>query len=211
MKSSSSNIPKLVECTNEIKGIWVVRWGVEQQVSTDENKSTQYAYQEERFTYLPSFKEVADAIIASNIDATAQELTEIIDVVGEDVEAVKSLLQYSIDKYDQSDEVNSFSVNGMKMWLDKQTRTSLSYTISVEKQNKSDHTTLWYEGLPPVSFEFEIEQLKQMLNALELYAKETYNVTQRHKAEVCALKTIDEVLSFDIKADYPDKLEFTVQ
>lgn len=210
MKSSSSNQPILVECTNKSMGIYVVRWGVEQQKPTEENKSIQYAYQEERFTHLPAFNEVVKAIMDSNVDATSQELSEIIDVVGEDIDAAKNLIQHYIDKYDKSDEVNNFSVNGMEMWLDKQTRTSLSYTISVEEKNKSSHTTLWYEGTPPISFEFEIEQFKQMLDALELYAKATYNVTQQHKAEVCELETIDEVLNFDIKADYPAKIEFTV-
>lgn len=210
MKSSSSNQPILVECTNKSMGIYVVRWGVEQQKPTEENKSIQYAYQEERFTHLPAFNEVVKAIMDSNVDATSQELSEIIGVVGEDIDAAKNLIQHYIDKYDKSDEVNNFSVNGMEMWLDKQTRTSLSYTISVEEKNKSSHTTLWYEGTPPVSFEFEIEQFKQMLDALELYAKATYNVTQQHKAEVCELETIDEVLNFDIKADYPAKIEFTV-
>lgn len=210
MKSSSSNQPILVECTNKSMGIYVVRWGVKEQEPTEEHESIQYAYQEERFTHLPAFSEVANAIIESGINATQEELATIIDVVGEDIDAAKNLIQHYIDKFDKSEEVNSFSVNGMKMWLDKQTRTSLSYTVSVEKENKSSHTTLWYEGTPPVSFDFEIEQFEQMLNALELYAKATYNVTQQHKAEVCVLETIDEVLNFDIKADYPEKIEFTV-
>lgn len=209
MKSSSNNIPKLVECTNENSNVWVVRWGIKQQQRDDEQESLQYVYQEKRFGHLPAFKEVAEAILESGEFASADELKGIITVAGEDLEVAKNLIQARIDLYDKSDAVNQLSVNGMNIWLDKQTRTSLSYTISVEEQNGIDQTTLWYEGLPPVSFTLKINQLKQMLSALELYAKETYNVTQNHKAEVCQLTTVNEVLDFDIAAGYPEKLSFT--
>lgn len=208
---SSNNRPQLVECTNKHVNVWMVRWGVEQQETEDEKKSVQFVYQEKRFTaHFPTFEEIVDAILESGVSATAQELTEIIETVGEDLNAAKKLVLANIDMYDRSDNVNHFSVNGYNMWLDKQTRTSLSYTISVEEQTRSDNkTTLWYEGEPPVSFVLPIELLKQMLSSLELYAKDTYNITQNHKAQVCQLNSVKEIINFDITADYPEKLNFT--
>jgi len=101
----------------------------------------------------------------------------------------------------------------MTMWLDKPTRTSLSYTISVEEANTEENnptTRLWYAGVPPVSFDIPTEQLKLMLAKLELYAKATYDITQSHKAAVYALETVEDVLNFDIRADYPEKLAFSL-
>lgn len=35
-------------------------------------------------------------------------------------------------------------------------------------------------------------------------------ITERHKTEVMALKTYDEVMAFDITADYPEKIELNI-
>lgn len=52
--------------------------------------------------------------------------------------------------------------------------------------------------------------LKMLIANIESYAKDCYNVTERHKIEVNALKTYDEVMSYDITADYPEKIELNI-
>lgn len=47
-----------------------------------------------------------------------------------------------------------------------------------------------------------------MLNALELYALNCYNVTQSHIAAVRLLQTIEEIENYDYKSGYPVKLSF---
>ena len=47
-----------------------------------------------------------------------------------------------------------------------------------------------------------------MLNVLEMYALECYNVTQSHIAAVKALDTIEEIESYDYTVGYPKKLSF---
>lgn len=132
------------------------------------------------------------------------------------LDEIKGILLAGIDYFDSSPEVNSFTVNGFPMWLDKQTRTSLSYTISVEEQvrNLTDDNTvttrLWYNGTPPVYFDIPTGRLKQMLAELEMYAKATYDVTQSHKATIYALNDAETILSFDIRADYPKRCAFTL-
>ena len=47
-----------------------------------------------------------------------------------------------------------------------------------------------------------------MLIALELYASECYDNTQRHLAEVAKLDTIEAVNAYDYTTGYPSKLAF---
>ena len=47
-----------------------------------------------------------------------------------------------------------------------------------------------------------------MLNALELYALNCYNVTQSHISAVKALQTIEEIENYDYTVGYPVKLSF---
>jgi hypothetical protein len=48
----------------------------------------------------------------------------------------------------------------------------------------------------------------QMLLAIEVYASECYDNTQRHIAAVDVLESIEEVESYDYRVGYPNKLEF---
>ena len=47
-----------------------------------------------------------------------------------------------------------------------------------------------------------------MLKDLEVYAKQTNNVTHQHKAEVIALTSIEDVEAYDVTNGYPEKLVF---
>lgn len=60
-------------------------------------------------------------------------------------EAKKRILK-EIDNYDTSDSVNSFYLNGTKVWLDKNTRVGLQNSIAIEKENGRSETTLWFNG-----------------------------------------------------------------
>ena len=114
----------------------------------------------------------------------------------------------AIEEYDSSPAVNGFYVSGFSMWLDKATRTSLAYTIDVEETAGGQITKLWYDSLPPVSFDLPISLMRAMLSQLEQYAKQTYNVTQAHKAAVFNLNTINEVENYEYTTGYPEKLNF---
>lgn len=126
------------------------------------------------------------------------------------LEELKHHKLLEIERYDAGEAVNQFVVNTVPMWLDKQTRSSLQYTIEVEEAAGVEVTKLWYEAVPPISFDIPISKLKQMLAALEQYAKDTYDTTQSHKASVFALETKDEVMNYDYQAGYPEKLVFTI-
>lgn len=113
--------------------------------------------------------------------------------------------------YEQDRLTEEFTVNGIPMWLDKTTRTSLiANTLPAEKAAGKTNTTLWYAGQPPIAIPVPIAWLEKNLAELELYAKATYDTTQRHLATVYSLSTIEEIEAYDHTGGYPEKLPFTL-
>lgn len=119
------------------------------------------------------------------------------------LELVKQKKLDDIIAYDTNEDVNSFILDGEKVWLDKDTRVGLMNSTNIQKAAGQETTTLWFEGK---SYTLPCDTAIQMLSALELYALECYNVTAQHKANVEALETIEEVEIYDYKTNYPEKL-----
>ena len=110
-----------------------------------------------------------------------------------------------IQIFGKSTNVNYFEIEGESMWLDKSTRVGLFNSISIEKNAGKTHTILWYDA---VKYVIPIPDALAMLNALELYALNCYNVTQSHIAAVRSLQTIEEIENYDYTIGYPVKLSF---
>lgn len=129
----------------------------------------------------------------------------------ENSEGVRARKLAAITVHDCSPEVNSFMIGGASMWLDRDTRVSLSRTIGIEAAAGALTTTIWYnDALPPVRFDLPIEAAQAMLSALEIYAKECFNATQAHRAAVYALDTTYQIEAYDHTAGYPEKLTFNL-
>ena len=112
-----------------------------------------------------------------------------------------------IEAYDKSAAVNSFLLNGESHWLDFNLRDRVFQGNERLKLMGRTDTTLWLDGM---CIELPIEQAQMLIANIEAYAKDCYNVTEHHKAEVKALKTYDEVMAYDITAGYPEKIEFNI-
>ena len=110
-----------------------------------------------------------------------------------------------IINYDSSEEVNTFYMQGARMWLDKATRAGLMLRLQAEQAMEKEMTTLWYGAN---QYSLPIGMAMQMLLAIEIYASECYDNTQRHLAEVDKLETKEEIESYDYRSGYPNKLEF---
>lgn len=108
-------------------------------------------------------------------------------------------------RYDSSEEVNAFYMRGERMWLDKATRAGLMLRLQAEQAMGKETTTLWYGA---TQYSLPIGVAMQMLLAIEIYASECYDNTQRHLAEVDKLETKEEIESYDYRVGYPEKLEF---
>lgn len=111
-----------------------------------------------------------------------------------------------ITAYDKSPSVNSFLLNDKQRWLDIDLRRSLSYSTNILKEDEEKTVDIWFDTECET---MNIENALYMLKTLEVYAKQTNNVTHQHKAEVMSLTSIAEVESYDITKDYPDKLVFS--
>lgn len=125
-----------------------------------------------------------------------------------DIEDVRRSKLSDIENYDTSEAVNSFIINNCTFWLSKADRVGLMHLFNVEKSLGKETTTLWvyneqFEGIP-------IDRAIKMLEMLEVYAFECYNVTKKHITEVEALNTIEDIEAYDITKGYPEKLNFNL-
>lgn len=126
------------------------------------------------------------------------------------LEQIKARKIAAIEAYDTSSAVNSFSINGVSMWIDRATRVSLRFTIAAYKAMGINEITLWTTGSIPASITLTVVPLENLLTELEIYAKLCYDNTARHKAEVQEYTTDIEVEEYDITAGYPTKLSRTI-
>lgn len=192
--------------------IYRVAWAKTMQVDKTEDgqekESSLCDYMLERYDYKPSMDFVLNDILASGEQASMEEIREISEGLGAEPLGYmrKAMLAY-IEKYDASSSVNAFELNGMEVWLDKATRVGLMNSTTIAKSMGQQKTTLW---LGSYQLEVDCDKAIQLLSALEMYALECFNVTASHKATVGELKTIEEVLTYDYKSGYPDKLKMEV-
>lgn len=121
------------------------------------------------------------------------------------LEKERTRIKGEILMYDSSFDVNAFYMQNIEMWLDKSTRTGLMLRLQAELAMGKVVTTLWYESQ---QFEIPIDNAVQMLYALEVYASQCYDNTQRHIANVSNLQTIEELKNYNYRDGYPEKLKF---
>lgn len=124
-----------------------------------------------------------------------------------DLQVTKTEVLRKIDEYDTSSNVNSFKLNGVDVWLSKDTRVGLMNSISIEKAAGKEQSVLWFNN---ICVAVNCDSAIQMLSALELYALNCYNKTAEHKVNVQNLSSIEEVHNYDYTQGYPSKLEFII-
>ena len=121
--------------------------------------------------------------------------------------AAQKMVQEQIDKYDTSPSVNGFMLNGLRVWLNKDTRVGLMNSTQIAKAMGKATTTLWFGGM---QIEVDCDKAIGLLSALEMYALECFNVTSAHKKAVAELNTVEEVLGYDYTKGYPEQLKMEV-
>ena len=121
--------------------------------------------------------------------------------------AAQKMVLEQIDKYDTSPSVNGFMLNGLRVWLNKDTRVGLMNSTSIAKAMGKTTTTLWFGGM---QIEVNCDKAIGLLSALEMYALECFNVTAAHKKAVAELNTVEEVLAYDYTKGYPEHLKMEV-
>ena len=187
---------------------WAKTMQIDKTEDAQEKESSLCNYMLERYNYKPSMDLVLNDILASGEQASMEEIKEISEGLGEEpLKYMKKAMLYYIDVYDLSSAVNSFVLNGMKVWLDKATRVGLMNSTTISKTSGQETIILWLDGL---KFVMDCDKAIQLLSALEMYALGCFNATASHKATVEKLKTIEEVEAYNYKAGYPKMLEMSV-
>jgi hypothetical protein len=110
-----------------------------------------------------------------------------------------------IETYDSSDAVEQFTINDVPMWLNHELRQQIRTSAESYSAMGAETMTKVFNG---AEFTFPITQWIQMLNALEVYAAEALNTTERHKNAVQAMTRRKDVEDYDYTTGYPEKLTF---
>jgi hypothetical protein len=121
------------------------------------------------------------------------------------IDTIKREKIKEIEHYDSSELVNIFYLQGKSIWVDKSTRVGLNLRFSSEEKKGLTETTLWYKG---ESFTLPLDMAKNMLLEVELYASECYDITQQHISNVNNITNKEDVLEYNYREGYPEKLDF---
>lgn len=121
------------------------------------------------------------------------------------VSLLKTKLKEEIGRYDKSTAVEDFSIGGVHLWLDSNLRTKVRENLETAQQKGEENVTLRYEGM---AFPMTVEMGWQLYYAVLDYARATWDVTQIHLSEVDSLASVEELLAYDYKGGYPEKLAF---
>lgn len=228
MKAESDVKPQLVE---RYQGLVRVNYDVSEEVREGMNgeKSTVYVYRMiELHDVNMSVDELTAILIADKYDKATQ-----IQMATDDDKKIKLALfttnciiyaknilgieptlsdvkekkLVEISAYDASSNVNSFTIGTTSLWLDRSMRATLMRRFEAEKSNNVTETTLWYGS---TTLKLPVATAITILNAIEIYACQCYDVTASHKAAVEALNSIEAIEKYEYKTGYPDKLTFAV-
>ncbi len=116
-----------------------------------------------------------------------------------------------IETYDTEakGEVNVFYLGTMPMWFDKDKRMTIRN--GVESSQTMGRTTydIW-DDETGLSFSVPCDAALQILAAVEVYALDCLSTTNKHKAAVKALASVEEVTAYDYRSGYPEHLTFTL-
>ena len=221
--NSEYNNPKFVDLKS---GYWYYNYNI---TNKEVDGNTIYTFSQLRIKGLPNLQKCREAVLGAFKDEQGNNLQDLFLTEGANdqindiiynikvdlgleegktpLEKAKEEKIREINKYDTSDNVNSFLLNGIQVWLNKDTRVGLMNSLNIEKSSGKEISTLWFGT---IKLEINIDAAIQMLGAIELYALECYNKTAEHKQNVEKLTSVEAVKKYDFTIGYPDKLNLTV-
>lgn len=133
----------------------------------------------------------------------------------ERVEVPENKLQQAIEAkvaeikaYDQSDAVNSFRLNGMPVWINREDRIGTRRAIELDAEAGKTESDIWLHGF---HLRVNCQLAMKLLDMVGSYAYEAYNVTQQHLYAVQQLKTAENVRKYDHTQGYPEKLDLKTE
>lgn len=148
-------------------------------------------------------QEVRNRINVINIELAKLDGTE--PTPAQLLALAKAEKQSEITDYDNSANVNSFTVGGVPMWLNFDQRSRLKATLDAIEGEGGTEMTKSFGG---IDYTFTCVQWRSMINAVEVYAGQCQTVTQEHRNAVDVLTTVKKVQQYDFTTGYPQKLSF---
>lgn len=117
----------------------------------------------------------------------------------------------ALDTYNESDAVNGFDVviqgQATSLWIDKKTRSDYRSSIeAAELLGETEVRPVFGDKEVPLS----VQMAKTDLAKIQLYANQCFVVTERHRAAISQLKTVEEVNEYDYTVGYPPRLIFEI-
>lgn len=181
-------------------------------ISTDETKETDWCTYESVMYDGDFSKTMLDELFISSIrQPKMRELRAFGEELGmaeeEIVSWMKPYLIKSIVKHDKSEEVEDFTIGDIHLWLDGELRYKVWENLEYCRKMGIEDTTLRHNGL---AFPMTVEVGWQLYYAVIGYARDTWNVTETHKAEVQKIDSIQGLIDYEdtYKNAYPPKLAF---
>ena len=113
-----------------------------------------------------------------------------------------------IRAYDQSDAVNSFKLNGVSVWINREDRIGTRRAIKLDAEAGKTESDIWLHGF---HLRVNCQLAMKLLDMVGSYAYEAYNVTQQHLYAVQQLKTAEDVRKYDHTQGYPEKLDLKTE
>lgn len=119
------------------------------------------------------------------------------------VEVARTEKLTELEQYDSSDNVNSFELNGVDMWILPADRTN--YMITLEGAKRLGIQTISFLGAS-----IPVDTAMDILDAVNVYAMQCVGVTDTHKVNINDLTTVEEIEAYDFTVGYPEKLVFNL-
>lgn len=109
-----------------------------------------------------------------------------------------------IKAYDSSEAVNSFKLNGVSVWINREDRIGTRRAIELDAEAGKTESDIWLHGF---HLRVNCQLAMKLLDMVGSYAYEAYNVTQQHLYAVQQLKMAEDVRKYDHTQGYPEKLD----
>ena len=136
-------------------------------------------------------------------EVTDRDFYRVMKESPEALESQRRLLLERIAAYDKSWHVDSFTISGVRLWLDSELRDKVRENLEYCTHTGVGRTTLRIDGM---SFPMSVEDGWGMYYAVVGYARECWNVTEMHRQTAISIQSVEEMKFYDYMRGYPARL-----
>ncbi len=169
--------------------------GDKQIITTDASIYLQYDYKE-----IKDDKKIGDVITYTEDDTTITINHSM------SLDNARQYMMGLVNDYDKGENVNIFFLNGIPIWLDGEKRLQLRNAIKDTMENGWETYGLCIDNVGII--QLPCEQIISMLQSIELYAIQCYQVTFLHIEDIKKLEDVETVLNYPYTEGYPTPLHF---